>query len=202
MKQLGLIFMSEDDANALIEKVRPMVLPTCIICCSSETSQALLSSCYLRSCTNPFASAPLFSRRQWQHVRELIAYQDATRPDAEAVNCKKVRCSCGNFMLLSRASICISSLAKHQVHNWDAQVREQNPKLAKQSRVLKVSMDNVYDFAVTPEVDKKTAGVSFCFMPDLKQVQKALEVRPVSCSGLRQVLARLWHAAVRDENCG
>ncbi|CAL5227100.1 g10006 [Coccomyxa viridis] len=55
-------------------------------------------------------------------------------------------------------------------------VREQNPKLAKQSRVLKVSMDNVYDFAVTPEVDKKTAGVSFRFMPDLKQVQKALEL--------------------------
>ena len=56
------------------------------------------------------------------------------------------------------------------------QVREQNPKLAKQSRVLKVSMDNVYDFAVTPEVDKKTEGVSFRFMPDMKQVQKALEV--------------------------
>ena len=58
-----------------------------------------------------------------------------------------------------------------------AQVREQNPKLAKQSRVMKVSMDNVYDFAVTPEVDKKTEGVSFRFMPDMKQVQKALEVR-------------------------
>jgi len=57
------------------------------------------------------------------------------------------------------------------------QVREQNPKLAKQSRVMKVSMDNVYDFAVTPEVDKKTEGVSFRFMPDMKQVQKALEVR-------------------------
>ena len=56
------------------------------------------------------------------------------------------------------------------------QVREQNPKLAKQSRVLKVSMDNVYDFAVTPEVDKKTEGVSFRFMPDMKPVQKALEV--------------------------
>ncbi len=55
-------------------------------------------------------------------------------------------------------------------------MREQNPKLAKQSRVLKVSMDNVYDFAVTPEVDKKAEGVSFRFMPDMKQVQKALEV--------------------------
>lgn len=58
-----------------------------------------------------------------------------------------------------------------------SQVRGQDPKLAKQSRVLKVSMDNVYDFAVTPEVDKKTDGVSFRFMPDMKQVHKALEVR-------------------------
>lgn len=65
----------------------------------------------------------------------------------------------------------------HQLQGCALQVREQNPKLAKQSRVLKVSMDNVYDFAVTPEVDKKTANVSFRFMPDLKQVQKALEVR-------------------------
>ena len=74
-------------------------------------------------------------------------------------------------------------------------MREQNPKLAKQSRVLKVSMDNVYDFAVTPEVDKKTAGVSFRFMPDLKQVQKALEVRPLLYSGLHRVLVSLCFTA-------
>ncbi len=77
-----------------------------------------------------------------------------------------------------------SALGERRLRVWDAQVREQNPKLAKQSRVLKVSMDNVYDFAVTPEVDKKTAGVSFRFMPDLKQVQKALEVRPLFYPGL------------------
>ena len=98
--------------------------------------------------------------------------------------------------LSSEASVCTCSLAEQQLHNPDAQVREQNPKLAKQSRVLKVSMDNVYDFAVTPEVDKKTAGVSFRFMPDLKQVQKALEVRPLSFSGLRQESAVLWPADV------
>ena len=77
-----------------------------------------------------------------------------------------------------------SALGERRLRVWDVQVREQNPKLAKQSRVLKVSMDNVYDFAVTPEVDKKTAGVSFRFMPDLKQVQKALEVRPLFYPGL------------------
>ena len=84
------------------------------------------------------------------------------------------------------------------------QVREQNPKLAKQSRVLKVSMDNVYDFAVTPEVDKKTAGVSFRFMPDLKQVQKALEVRPHTLIlALRLALSPLCdHVIVVHLCCG
>lgn len=56
------------------------------------------------------------------------------------------------------------------------QVMEQNPKLAKQSRVLKVSMDAIYDFAVTPQKDKKAAGVVFRFMPDAKEVHSALEV--------------------------
>lgn len=59
-------------------------------------------------------------------------------------------------------------------------MREQNPKLAKHSRVLKVFMDNVYDVALTPEVDKKAEGVSFRFMPDMKQVQKALEVKQIT----------------------
>ncbi len=56
------------------------------------------------------------------------------------------------------------------------QVMEQNPKLAKQSRVLKVSMDAIYDFAITKEKDKRAAGVTFRFMPDAKEVQSALEV--------------------------
>ena len=59
-------------------------------------------------------------------------------------------------------------------------MREQNPKLAKHSRVLKVFMDNVYDVALTPELAKKAEGVSFRFMPDMKQVQKALEVRQIT----------------------
>ena len=121
VKQLGLIFMSEADANALMEKVT--LPPT-----ASTASVATLSICKYRP-------------------RHECMPQNKTRTALIARGC-------------------------------DMQVREQNPKLAKQSRVLKVSMDNVYDFAVTPEVDKKTAGVSFRFMPELKQVQKALEVRP------------------------
>lgn len=61
------------------------------------------------------------------------------------------------------------------------QVMEQNPKLAKQSRVLKVSMDAIYDFAITPQKDKKAAGVVFRFMPDAKEVQSALQVYSSAC---------------------
>lgn len=56
------------------------------------------------------------------------------------------------------------------------QVQDQNPKLAKQSRVLKVSMDAIYDFAINPNKERKAEGVVFRFMPDAKEVQSALEV--------------------------
>lgn len=61
------------------------------------------------------------------------------------------------------------------------QVMEQNPKLAKQSRVLKVSMDAIYDFAITPQKEKNAAGVVFRFMPDAKEVQSALQVSADTC---------------------
>ncbi|EIE26430.1 hypothetical protein COCSUDRAFT_58968 [Coccomyxa subellipsoidea C-169] len=61
-------------------------------------------------------------------------------------------------------------------HALVQKVMEQNPKLAKQSRVLKVSMDAIYDFAITKEKDKRAAGVTFRFMPDAKEVQSALEM--------------------------
>ena len=57
------------------------------------------------------------------------------------------------------------------------QIREQNPKLAKQSSVLAVSMDNVYSFATTPRDSNNAKGVVFRFMPDMRQVNAALDVR-------------------------
>ncbi len=56
-------------------------------------------------------------------------------------------------------------------------MREQNPKLAKQSRVLKVTMDAVYDFAIDSAASETRAeGVTFRFMPDAREVQSALQV--------------------------
>lgn len=56
-------------------------------------------------------------------------------------------------------------------------MREQNPKLAKQSRVLKVTMDAVYDFAITGSPGTVQEGVTFRFMPDAREVASALQVR-------------------------
>lgn len=58
-----------------------------------------------------------------------------------------------------------------------SQIREQNPKLAKQSSVLAVSMDNVYAFATAPRESNNAKGVVFRFMPDMRQVGAALDVR-------------------------
>ena len=57
-------------------------------------------------------------------------------------------------------------------------MKEQNPKLAKQSHVLKVSMDKVYDFAIMPKGTSGPEGLMFRFMPDAKQVQSASMARP------------------------
>ena len=56
------------------------------------------------------------------------------------------------------------------------QIREQNPKLAKQSSVLAVTMDNVYAFATSPRDSSNAKGVVFRFMPDMRQVGAALDV--------------------------
>ena len=127
VKQLGLIFMSEADANALVEKV------------GLQYKQQLVPD------------APSLIRCHHTELAGALPRQ------------------CSGVIMRLAARACITGAQRMQV-------RDQNPKLAKQSRVLKVSMDNVYDFAVTPEVDKKTEGVSFRFMPDMNQVQKALEV--------------------------
>jgi len=86
------------------------------------------------------------------------------------------RCAAVTIILLwvlNQALLCAGSMIHVHVLT---QVMEQNPKLAKQSRVLKVSMDAIYDFAITQNKDKKAAGVVFRFMPDAKEVQSALEV--------------------------
>lgn len=55
------------------------------------------------------------------------------------------------------------------------QIKDQSPKLAKQSRVLSTSMDKVYE--LLPKVGNQ-AGKSLVFrlMPDANQVEKAIQV--------------------------
>jgi len=55
-------------------------------------------------------------------------------------------------------------------------IREENPRLARDSKVLRVTMDNVFDVFTTPRDQTGLAGIHFRFMPDAGQVRRALRL--------------------------
>ncbi|KAG1668464.1 hypothetical protein FOA52_005237 [Chlamydomonas sp. UWO 241] len=55
-------------------------------------------------------------------------------------------------------------------------IREENPRLARDSKILKVTMDNVYEVFTTPRDVTGLQGIHFRFMPDVAQVKHALEL--------------------------
>eukprot|EP00882_Tetradesmus_deserticola_P015141 GHRQ01016122.1.p1 GENE.GHRQ01016122.1~~GHRQ01016122.1.p1 ORF type:complete len:361 (+),score=132.63 GHRQ01016122.1:609-1691(+) len=57
-----------------------------------------------------------------------------------------------------------------------AKIREENPRLARDSKVLRVTMDNVYEVFTTPRETTGLQGIHFRFMPDMSQVKHALQL--------------------------
>jgi hypothetical protein len=55
-------------------------------------------------------------------------------------------------------------------------IREENPRLARDSKVLRVTMDNVFDVFTTPRDQTGLGGIHFRFMPDAAQVRRALQL--------------------------
>eukprot|EP00877_Chromochloris_zofingiensis_P003762 jgi/Chrzof1/13387/Cz07g31050.t1_TIC22[v5.2] len=55
-------------------------------------------------------------------------------------------------------------------------IKEENPRLARDSKVLRVSMDNVYEVFTTPRDQTGLQGIHFRFMPDMRQVKHALQL--------------------------
>ncbi|WIA13520.1 hypothetical protein OEZ85_007093 [Tetradesmus obliquus] len=55
-----------------------------------------------------------------------------------------------------------------------AKIREENPRLARDSKVLRVTLDNVYEVFTTPRETTGLQGIHFRFMPDMAQVKHAL----------------------------
>jgi hypothetical protein len=70
---------------------------------------------------------------------------------------------------MQNCTACLYSLAH--------QIREENPRLARDSKVLRVTMDNVYEVFTTPRETTGLQGIHFRFMPDMSQVKHALQVR-------------------------
>jgi len=56
-------------------------------------------------------------------------------------------------------------------HAHTPQIREENPRLARDSKVLRVTMDNVYEVFTTPRDQTGLGGIHFRFMPDMGQVR-------------------------------
>lgn len=54
------------------------------------------------------------------------------------------------------------------------QIREENPRLARDSKILRVTMDNVFEVFTTPRDQTGLQGIHFRFMPDMRQVAHAL----------------------------
>ena len=82
------------------------------------------------------------------------------------------------------------------------QIQEQSPELAKQSHIMRLTLDKVYDFAITPKENTPAENVVFRFMPDAEQVKHALQVQPVTqrlCAGSYPHAARL-HVRTHDSN--
>ncbi len=58
-----------------------------------------------------------------------------------------------------------------------SQIKEESPRLARDSKVLRVTMDNVYEVFAAPREATGLGGIHFRFMPDAAQVGHALSVR-------------------------
>eukprot|EP00983_Pelagomonas_calceolata_P117685 1160436-Pelagomonas_calceolata.AAC.17 len=58
------------------------------------------------------------------------------------------------------------------INYWSCgrQIREENPRLARDSKILRVTMDNVYEVFTTPREQTGLQGIHFRFMPDMQQV--------------------------------
>eukprot|EP00879_Flechtneria_rotunda_P004541 GHRR01004796.1.p1 GENE.GHRR01004796.1~~GHRR01004796.1.p1 ORF type:complete len:408 (+),score=136.00 GHRR01004796.1:163-1386(+) len=57
-----------------------------------------------------------------------------------------------------------------------AKIKEENPRLARDSKVLRVTMDNVYEVFTSPRDTTGLQGIHFRFMPDMVQVKHALQL--------------------------
>lgn len=114
-------------------------------------------------------------RTQWRTPR--CAAQNNTqlgffflkREDAVAI-VEKVR---QGPLLCTRAVPHAPRTLRHASLRPRAQIREENPRLARDSKILRVTMDNVYEVFTTPRDQTGLQGIHFRFMPDMKQVSMA-----------------------------
>ncbi|PRW61470.1 TIC 22- chloroplastic [Chlorella sorokiniana] len=120
-------------------------------------------------------------RRRAQPLLELAFNPEEIKARLDAVPVWVVVNNKNEFVLVSGEAGSNKQLSLFFFTETEAQamlktIKEANPKLGKQSKVMATSMDRVYDFARTPRSETDTDGVVFRFVPDPRQVEAALEL--------------------------
>jgi len=65
---------------------------------------------------------------------------------------------------------------KEDAHHLIRRVRESNPVLGREAKVLRVTLDNVFDVFSAPREVSGLRGIQFRFMPDMNQVRHAIDL--------------------------
>ena len=111
-----------------------------------------------------------FNRRDAESLIEKVG-SHVHRSADQNVPCAPLKCTS------TQSSQC-RLLSRVECSRWQPlQVKQENPKLGRESSVTQVGMDSVYQFATAPRAETGMQGVIFRFMPDAAQVDAAVKVR-------------------------
>lgn len=67
-------------------------------------------------------------------------------------------------------------LNKEDAEALIAKIRQENPKIAKDTGVMRTTLDAVYEVFTMPREESGLQGIHFRFMPDMREVENALQL--------------------------
>lgn len=119
------------------------------------------------------------SARRPQPVMELAMAKEEVKARLATVPVFTVANPKNEFVLVAgenNTQLGFFFFRKEDAESLIEKIREENPRLARDSKILRVTMDNVYEVFTTPREQTGLQGIHFRFMPDMRQVSHALEM--------------------------
>ncbi|CAD7703675.1 unnamed protein product [Ostreobium quekettii] len=117
------------------------------------------------------------SRRGPQPVFDLAMDPDELKARISTIPIYTVANNKNEFVLVSaegQRQVGLLFLSEEGAYGLVDKMKKVNPSMGRNSKVLRVMLDDVYDLLTTPK--KELQGAVFRFVPDMKQVANALEV--------------------------